>query len=489
MPLLRNLFPQTGRVKRTLDSNSSVPEFLLSSQRFGIQLGLMRMESLMRRLGNPQEDLSCIHIAGTNGKGSVTSYIASMLAADHHRVGVYTSPYLERFSERIRILDGQDALERMLADDSEGEIPRKDLFALSDQVEQAVREMLADDEEHPTEFELVTAVAFLYFKKMHCNYVVLETGLGGRLDSTNIVRSPVCSVITALGFDHMDRLGNTMREIAAEKGGIIKKNCPVYLYSPCDAGLSGPDSDDASDAIASICSALASPLTIVSATDSSLLRSSADGQDFMLSFLPRILHISLIGSHQIQNAALAVRTVLALVSIQGILLGLSRTTWKGRLEILRKSPLFLLDGGHNPQGAQSFRSAIDELFARDFQSDPPIILLGFMEDKDYPQILSILFSNLSYRFREIICITPDNPRALSANVLRDYILKHFPAEALFYKNQTTMYNKRGKISAYDQVQTACEQVLSESKTDGSPILCVGSLYLAGLVRSACKNDL
>ena len=185
-------------MKATLNNNAGIPEFLLSSQRFGIQLGLIRMESLMRRLGNPQDNLACIHIAWTNGKGSVTSYIASMLASDNYRVGIYTSPFLERFSERIRVLDGKNSLVRLLTDDAGGEIPVRDLFELSEKVRKAVAGMLEEKEEHPTEFELVTAVAFLYFKQMDCDYVVLETGLGGRLDSTNIIANSVCSVITAL---------------------------------------------------------------------------------------------------------------------------------------------------------------------------------------------------------------------------------------------------------------------------------------------------
>lgn len=474
-------------MKKTVSYNADVPEFLLSSQRFGIQLGLMRMKSLMQRLDNPQDDLSCIHIAGTNGKGSVTSYISSMLAADGHVVGVYTSPYLERFSERIRIFNGKSSLERFCEDDSEGEIPRKDLFALSDKVKLAVQGMLEDREEHPTEFELVTAVAFLYFKQMKCRYVVLETGLGGRLDSTNIIKKPVCSVITALGFDHMDRLGNSMCEIAAEKAGIIKENCPVYLYSPYDTDLSATDAGDAQSVMERTCRERSAALTSISASEISGTESSVNGQTFTVPFFPGELHIRLIGDYQLQNAALAVRAVKSLVSEEAVRKGLLLARWKGRLEVLRREPLILLDGGHNPQGALSFRTSVDSLFAAGFIKNPPRLIIGFMADKDYTHILSILFSDLSYCFAEIICVTPDNPRALPADKLRKYIEEHFLSEALFYKNQTTMYNRQGKILAMDDAKKACFKAIQDSACDGAPILCMGSLYLAGQVRGTLKK--
>ena len=466
-----------------MNNNDDIPEFLLSSQRFGIQMGLNRMESLMKRLGNPQESLSCIHIAGTNGKGSVTSYIASMLAADGHRVGVYTSPFLERFSERIRIFDGKDSLERFTNDDSEGEIPSKDLFELSDKVKKAVSDMLKDNEEHPTEFELVTAVAFLHFSRQSCDYVVLETGLGGRLDSTNIIKAPVCCVITALGFDHTDRLGNSMREIAGEKAGIIKAGCPVFLYSPYDTDLSESDAGEALTVITNICRERHAELTVLSSSGLTVISSSADGQEFLAPFLPGLLHIRLIGEYQLQNAALAARAVTGLVSEEGIRRGLLLTRWKGRMEILRRSPLILLDGGHNPQGARSFRTSVDALFAEEFRGNPPRLIIGFMEDKDYQQILSILLTDLSYDYREIICVTPDNARSLPAEKLKKYIEDHFSGEALFYKNQTTMYNRQGKIFAFEEAITACSKAMEDSAADSAPILCMGSLYLAGQVRN------
>jgi len=476
-------------VTKTHKCIPQVPEFLLSSQRFGIHLGLGRMESLMRRLGNLQDGLKCIHVAGTNGKGSVTTYIASSLASDGHRTGVYTSPFLERFSERIRVLDGRDSVQRMLSDDSEGEIPEEALFRLSGLVESAVNDMLENGEEHPTEFELVTAVAFLYFSQEKCDYVVLETGLGGRLDSTNIIKNPVCSVITALGFDHTDRLGNTMAEIAREKAGIIKPGSPVFLYSPYDTDLSEADAEAAFSVIREVCDENRSQLTVVSSKDVSIRESAADGQVFSVPFYRDELKVRLIGLYQTTNAALAVRALSGLVSDAGIKTGLENTVWKGRMEILGKNPLILLDGGHNPQGALSFRSSVDQLFADDFINNPPRLILGVMADKDYAGILTVLFEDLPYRYREIICVTPDNPRALTAQALKGFITEHFKGEDLFYKNPADMYNGQDKILTCDNAVQACSKAIALSVSDGAPILCMGSLYLAGEVRSTLLNRL
>ncbi|HAL74474.1 MAG TPA: bifunctional folylpolyglutamate synthase/dihydrofolate synthase, partial [Clostridiales bacterium] len=209
-------------------------DWLSSSLAFGIQMGLHRMNRLMDLLGHPEKDLRCIHIAGTNGKGSVSSYCAAILAAAGHRTGVFTSPYLERLTERIRVIEGLHGLQQLQADERAGEIEPADFAAALSQVRSAVSQMLADGYEHPTEFELLTAAGFLHYANKHCDVVVLETGLGGRLDSTNIISQPLACLITALGFDHMDRLGNTMAEIAAEKAGIIKPGCPVFFYNPYD---------------------------------------------------------------------------------------------------------------------------------------------------------------------------------------------------------------------------------------------------------------
>lgn len=459
-----------------------VPPFLFSSARFGIQMGLMRMKSLMKRLGNPEESLRCYHVAGTNGKGSTVAFLSSCLATAGFRTGIYTSPYIERFSERIRVLDGLDGAIRYAEDDTEGEITQDRLFSLSDRVEEAVSGMLSNGEEHPTEFELVTALAFLYFKEKNCDFVVLETGLGGRLDSTNIIEKPVATIITALGYDHMDLLGSSMREIAGEKAGIIKKNSPVFLYNPSACGLSETDAGDAYSVIAEQCKKLDTELVVVSPGDIIDQKTDPEGQSFRLSFFPEELRICLLGDHQGMNAAISVRVLRHTLSDEVILRGMALARWKARLEVLSRHPLILLDGGHNPQGAQAFRSSVDSLFTNLFQQNPPRLILGFMRDKDISGILTILLQDMAYPIREILCVTVDNLRAIPSNELRERIEQKLSAFAVFYKNKASMYNRQGMVFAYDHVSEGCKAALKSSDRDDAPILCMGSLYLAGEAR-------
>ena len=213
-------------------SQTDVPEFIKDSAKFGINLGLERMDELDRLLGNPEKDLKVVHIAGTNGKGSTVTFISTCLAEAGYRVGIYTSPFLERFSERLRIIDGKEGLDRLLQDETEGEIKDDDLNRLSARVEEACNEMTSDGFEHPTEFELMTALGYLWFKEQETDIVVLETGLGGRLDSTNVFDKPLATVITSIGFDHQDRLGNTIEEITSERAGIFKKGVPAFSSDP-----------------------------------------------------------------------------------------------------------------------------------------------------------------------------------------------------------------------------------------------------------------
>ena len=241
----------------------NAPAFLQSANKFGIKLGLERMQALLLKLGNPEKSLHAYHIAGTNGKGSVSAYCASMLAWDGKKVGLYTSPFLERFSERIRVLDGREGLLTWEQDDTYGEIDAKRLSELSDLVESKVAELIAEGQEHPTEFELVTAVAFLYFKEQQCDAVVLETGLGGRLDSTNVIEQPAATIITALGYDHMDRLGDTLGKIAGEKGGIIKEGCPVFAIDTHQSAVEAADAEEAKQVIEDIAASKHAPLTWV----------------------------------------------------------------------------------------------------------------------------------------------------------------------------------------------------------------------------------
>ena len=210
-----------------------VPELLEGALKFGIKPGLERISTLMDLLGNPQDSFKSVHIAGTNGKGSVAAFISTILAVSDKKVGVFTSPYLERFTERIRIIDGKAGLTRTLEDDSYGEISEEELKKYSSMVEKARAKMIAEGLcDEPTEFELITAIAFLYYADQNVDVAVLEVGLGGRLDSTNIIKDPLVTVITALGLDHTGVLGSTISEIACEKAGIFKEGSPCVAFDP-----------------------------------------------------------------------------------------------------------------------------------------------------------------------------------------------------------------------------------------------------------------
>ena len=214
-------------------SDKKVPDVLTGALQFGIKPGLERITCLMNLLGNPQNSFRSVHIAGTNGKGSVATFISSILAADDRKVGVFTSPYLERFSERIRIIDGAQGLEDYVRDDSAGEISSEDLDKYSDIVKQTREKMVSEGMcDEPTEFELITAICFLYFADRKVDVAVLEVGLGGRLDSTNVIKDPLVTVITALGLDHTGVLGNTISEITGEKAGIFKQGSPAVCFDP-----------------------------------------------------------------------------------------------------------------------------------------------------------------------------------------------------------------------------------------------------------------
>lgn len=468
------------------EDQNQVVDFFQSAQRFANRPGLERMQALLAELGNPQSDLRCLHVAGTNGKGSVCAFMASALAWADYKTGVYTSPFLERFSERIRILNGRAGLAAYQQNEAEGEISQADLVALSEIVKQATQRVVQKGIEHPTEFELITALAFLYFKQQNCQYIVLETGLGGRLDSTNIIEKPLCTVITAIHYDHMERLGSQIEEIAEEKAGIIKPGVPIYLLAPEIGGLSEKESAKVRAVITQVSQAQAAPLHVVEAKEWQNISFAQDKQVFSLQGFEQPFEIQLFGAYQMGNASLAARALEGIVDQETIRQGFSQTRWKGRLEILQKSPLVIIDGAHNLQGVMAFRQSIDQFFSEAFLTKSPRLLLGFLEDKDYEQILERLLRDLPFPLKEIICVKIDNPRTLKPQRLKSYIVDHFDLERLFYKEATPMYNIIDKIEAWDDAEEAAGVALERSMQDGSPLLCLGSLYLVGQLRSTLQ---
>ena len=365
------------------------------------RLGLDRIRELLERLGRPQDRLKFVHVAGTNGKGSICAYLASILGAAGYRTGMFTSPYIERFEERIRV-DGV-----MISPD--------ELRDVTLAVREHAEAMAEETGDHPTEFELMTAVALEHFARCGCDIVVLEVGLGGRLDSTNVIDAPEACVIARIGLDHTALLGNTLAAIAGEKAGIIKEGSAVVSWP------------QESEAMAVIEHAAAEHGCELRVPDFAQLEEGAirweDGASPFRSFSYREwtdLRTGILGSYQPQNATVALEVVSVLrgrgwhIPDEAVRAGVARTRWPGRFEIVEggSSPdgfAIVVDGGHNPQGARALADSLAEVFP----GRKPVFVIGVLEDKDYPRMLEDVLP-LGSAF---VCVTPDNPRALPAHKL------------------------------------------------------------------------
>lgn len=365
------------------------------------RLGLERIRELLERLGRPQDRLKFVHVAGTNGKGSICAYLASILGAAGYRTGMFTSPYIERFEERIRV-DGV-----MISPD--------ELRDVTLAVREHAEAMAEETGGHPTEFELMTAVALEHFARCGCDIVVLEVGLGGRLDSTNVIDAPEACVIARIGLDHTALLGNTLAAIAGEKAGIIKEGSAVVSWP------------QESEAMAVIGHAAAEHGCELRVPDFAQLEEGAirweDGASPFRSFSYREwtdLRTGILGSYQPQNATVALEVVDVLcgrgwrIPDEAVRAGVARTRWPGRFEIVEggSSPdgfAIVVDGGHNPQGARALADSLAEVFP----GRKPVFVIGVLEDKDYPRMLEDVLP-LGSAF---VCVTPDNPRALPAHKL------------------------------------------------------------------------
>lgn len=402
----------------------------------GAKDGLERTRELLALLGDPQKELRFVHVAGTNGKGSTCAMLASILQAAGYRTGRYTSPFVNRFNERIA-LDGQP-------------IPDEDLVALFERIRPVVDAM----EKKPSEFELITCAAMLYYRKKKCDVVVLEVGMGGEFDSTNVISTPLLTVITAMGFDHMQYLGNTMAEIASAKAGIIKPGGVTLIYGE----------DPEADAVfRETCTRVGSHLVVTDQGRITDHSHTLKGHD--LSFGPYAhLHLPLIGSHQVKNAALVLTAVEELqkrgliIPDEAVYAGMAAVTWPARMELLNESPVFLLDGGHNPHGFAAAAETLQELFP-----DRKItILMGVMTDKDHGDMIRSLLP-LSKRF---YTVRPDSPRAMGAEDLAAEIR-----------------SLGGEAQATASVQEGVARILRKATAE-DVLLAIGSLYMAGDVRRA-----
>lgn len=413
-------------------------DYIHGTHKFGWKLGLKNITALLDLMGNPHKKLKYIHVAGTNGKGSTVALISSILIESGYKTGMYTSPYLEKFIERMRI--------------NGCEIAEDELAKITAFVREKVEKMVEIGLNHPTEFEIVTAIAFQYYYENRCDFVVLEVGLGGRFDSTNVIDTPLAAIITTINYDHMQHLGSTLPEIAYEKAGIIKKDGDVILY---------PQPENVEEVFRKACVERGARLHRVDFDSIRMVEFDSNGQVFNYNDY-NALKITLLGEHQIKNAVVALKTCELLkskgygITRDSIRQGLAKARWPGRLEVLGKNPYFIIDAAHNAECAK----ALSEALHKYFPDKRKIFILGVLKDKDYKSMVEAVIP-LSNMF---ITVTPESGRALSASELANFLKP---------------YCKNVLIS--DTMEEAVAMSLNAASQDD--VICAfGSLYYIGEIR-------
>ena len=401
--------------------------------------GLERIQALLDAMGNPERKCKFVHVTGTNGKGSTCAMVASILRKAGYKTGLYTSPYLIRFNERIQINGSQ--------------ISDADICELTEYVKPFAESIF----ERPTEFEMVTAIGFEYFARHKCDIVVCEVGMGGEFDATNVIPAPEAAVICNIGLDHTEVLGDTLEKIAGAKAGIIKPGCDAVLYR---------ERPSVEAVFEERCKALNAPLHKADFDSLHLLSHSLEGQVFDWERF-HALRLPLLGEHQLHNAAVALTTARVLqkrgwkITDAQIREGIESVRWPGRFELMRKDPMFIIDGGHNPQCIEALVKNIrDYLPGRELT-----VLTGVLGDKDF----HCMYRDVAQYAKEFITITPANPRALTAEKLADY-LRQF-----------------GKpVTACDVVADGVRLAIEHAGKDGV-VLCYGSLYMIGDIDAALQT--
>lgn len=410
----------------------------------GIVLGLDSMRRLTERMGNPQDSLRFVHIAGTNGKGSVGAFLASILKHAGYRVGRYSSPAV--FTELEKWQIGGRAISR--ADYARG----------LEAVRVCAEALEAEGYPYPTPFEAETALAFWYFKEKQCDIVLLETGMGGLTDATNVIEKAAVSVITRIGMDHMGMLGETLREIAEQKAGIIKEGCPVVTVC---------QKPEAMEAVGSAAAAKNAPLSVADVSEAKKIRYGVEKQSFTYHAYEK-LEIGLAGAYQIENAVLAVRVIEALsgcgfpVAERALRRGLAEAKWRGRFTVISRNPLFVIDGAHNEDAAQKLKESVTIYFT----NKRIVTIIGILKDKEYEKIVSL---TAPLADQVITVTTPGNPRAFPAYELAGVVRKYNP-----------------NVTAADSLQEAVEMSYLLAGRDGV-ILAFGSLSYLGELAKIAEN--
>lgn len=413
---------------------------------FGSNYGLERTYKLLEHLGNPERDLKLIHIAGTNGKGSTTSMITEILMGEGYKVGMYTSPFIEEFEERIQI--------------NRNNIPKESLAILMDEIKVAVDKVIEAGYNHPTEFEIITVLMLLYFKKENIDFGVIEVGLGGTLDSTNVIK-PIIQVITSISFDHTNLLGNTLEKIAREKAGIIKKGIPTVIY---------PQQEEVLKVIKNKCFEMDSELYIANNENLKFKNIvNLDKPYQLLKYNNEIdILLPLLGEHQIINLSVAMQAIEVLnnkniidISIANIVKSIKNVSWKGRLEVLSNNPYVVIDGAHNIQGIKTLSRNIKKYF----KYENLYLILGILADKDVEEMIKII----TPMSKKVYSVTPNSIRGELAESLKDEVSK---------------FNKNCK--AFDKYEEAYLEALNDA-SEKDLILASGSLYMIGDMRKIIRK--
>jgi len=411
-------------------------EYIHGTEKFGIKPGLDSISHLLDLMGQPYKSFKSVHIAGTNGKGSTSAFIEAILRAGGYKTGLFTSPYLERFTERIKV-GGE-------------EISGEELGRITEYVKGFVDIMLKEGWPHPTEFEIVTAIGFEFFKRKKIDYAVVEVGLGGRLDATNVI-TPQVAVITSISMDHTDILGKDLESISREKAGIIKEGVPVVLY---------PQSLEVAKVIEEVCSLKKAPFFYLDENEVSNRYASIKGQTFDVLWQQRLyknLIIRMLGKHQIYNAFTAVAAVFQLgLSERAVREGLKRAVWPGRMEVLNSWPPVIIDGAHNVDGAKSLVEGLNEIFT----NKKILLVFGILKDKEVHKVAGIL---ASYANR-VITTLPDSPRSMHPEELLQVVKEYNP-------------NAESTVSIIEAVDRSMNKV-----EEDEVIVFAGSLYMIGEVR-------
>lgn len=401
-------------------------DYLAFTSKRGSCLGLSRITQLLERLGNPHKNVKFIHVTGTNGKGSVTKMLSCILNAQGYKTGLFSSPFVTRVNESIQ-LDGSEISDNEFAELIGDIMP----------VAEAMDEL-------PTEFEITTAAAFEYFSKKNCDVAVIECGLGGDMDSTNVIEAPLLSVITNVEADHSAFLGDTIAEIAAHKAGIIKKGCPV---------LFGGNSMEALEVISE--KAINSKIFTVDYSRLSNISCTLSGSTF--NFGEQNFSLSMLGIYQPYNAAIAISAVEILrkngldISNKAVYKGLKSARLNGRFELIKENPIVIFDGSHNPHGVNAAIESITNYFDRKV-----VLLMGVMADKEYPEMVKTLSEVAAKAFT----VKPNNPRALDSMLLADEFIRN-GVDAEFST----------------ELSAGVEKALTYAEKNQLPLIALGSLYM------------